>query len=211
MMPEVDLRRRAIILMQDLARGVHTAANALNLIARPTRNRKEVEEVYEKIRSYNADLKAKKKQLISTLMKTGPILTGRDKLIRLVGGLSAMMDGIEAVAFRLVHYDKLRRLPRDLEEGIASILEKLSDAISYIRECIFLMGSNPARVNDVSDRIIKKEAEIDETYRRLELELFNTDLDPMTVIAVTEILRRIEQISDETLDVVDLITILVVI
>lgn len=210
-LPDVDLRRRTIIFLQDLARSVATATSVLVSLIENVSQNKTTKEMYNKIKTLDLEAREIKRNLINTLMKTGPILTGRDELIRLVSSLGAIIDFVEAAAYRAVNYKSFKKLPSPVMENIKSLSKSVAEIISSLRECVFLMASNPARVNDVGRRVIEKESEIDELYRTLELQLLNGDLEPSVVLSTLEVIRRIERASDEALNALDLVTILVMI
>ena len=143
-LPDVDLRRRAIIFLQDLARSVATATSVLvSLIENVSQNRT-TKEMYNKIKTLDLEAREIKRNLINTLMKTGPILTGRDELIRLVSSLGAIIDFVEAAAYRAVNYKSFKKLPSPVMENIKSLSKSVAEIISSLRECVFLMASNPA-------------------------------------------------------------------
>jgi len=210
---DINGRRRTIILLQDLARVISTAAGMIPMII-SLMGKGEIENLEKEYgRIKELDMKAEdiKRNVINTLTKIGPILSSRDELIRLVSSLGSIMDLLEATAFRITYYNKIRDIPKDILEKLLVLSKEITEIISSLRECVFLMGYNPSRISDVGRKMVEKELQIDRIRRNLELRILNDESGALPMIALLEIIRRLEAASDEALNALDLVTILVVI
>ena len=83
----------------------------------------------------------------------------------------------------------------------------MEDLLTIIR----ILFELKEKKKNLKEMLKKIESEIDELYRTLELQLLNGDLEPSVVLSTLEVIRRIERASDEALNALDLVTILVMI
>lgn len=209
----IDARRQAIIFLQDLARKVSSVASLIPRMMDSVVQGDEgkLEEHYMEVKQLDKEAELAKKDLISALIKTGPILSGRDELLRLVSTVASLMDALEAAAFRITYFKQLKNVPKEMLGKLTNLSKKVSEIVSLLRECIYLLGYNPRGISAVGRKLVKKEQEIDELHRGLEMEILESKVNVSSIITFLEIVRRMEEASDMAVVALDLIMILVMI
>ena len=77
-------------------------------------------------------------------------------------------------------------------------MEILIKQIRATKEMIFSLTQNPKETLKKVNKIYEFEQEIDEVRRKLMEELFDLEIDPITLIKARDLLQGLEDISNQT-------------
>jgi uncharacterized protein Yka (UPF0111/DUF47 family) len=207
---EVEAKRQVLLILQDHIRNAVSAAKLVPRIVEATisSDYNEVEELYRELRRVDEESARVQKSFVGELLSVGPLLTSREELLRLVSMVGSITDSLEGAAYRITHFHVLRSAPRDLLERLLGLAKKVEDTVNSLRECIFLLSYNPSGIVEAGKDVALNEGEVDMLYRALSTMSLEAKIPPSLMLAINEVINRLEEASDMTLRALNVVTIL---
>jgi len=201
---EIEARRQIISFLQDLVRDVLDITRYAVQIMEKVKdgNYKESQLLYKRAKEVNLKADEMKKQFVRELFSMGPILPQKEDFYGLVSHIGEIVDSVDGAAFRIAHFrldSSVRRYVNDLYE----MTKILFNQINALRECIYMLSYNPSQVVSMSDKVLEYESAMDEKYRKLIVDVFHRDSNPMDLLKVLEIASRLENAADTCEKVID--------
>ncbi|MFQ5871630.1 MAG: DUF47 family protein [Candidatus Geothermarchaeales archaeon] len=207
---EMEAKRRILLTLQDHVRSAVTVAGYLPqmLKALGDSEYETVEKLYKKVKVIDENSRGVEKGFLRELLSVGPLLTSRDELIRLISSVSSIIDSLEGSAYRIAFFSNLRKLPKNILEETDELARKAYETVAALRECIFLLSYNPDGIMEASKKVVASESNADEAYRSLATEILGLDLKAADLLAINDVVTRLEEASDKSLEALDTVNIL---
>jgi len=207
---EMEAKRRILLTLQDHVRSAVTVAGYLPqmLKALADSEYETVEKLYKKVKVIDENSRGVEKGFLQELLSVGPLLTSRDELIRLISSVSSIIDSLEGSAYRIAFFSNLRKLPKNILEETDELARKAYETVVALRECIFLLSYNPDGIMEASKKVVASESNADEAYRSLATEILGLDLKAADLLAINDVVTRLEEASDKSLEALDTVNIL---
>lgn len=206
----MEAKRRILLTLQDHVRSAVTVAGYLPqmLKALGDSEYETVEKLYKKVKVIDENSRGVEKGFLRELLSVGPLLTSRDELIRLISSVSSIIDSLEGSAYRIAFFSNLRKLPKNILEETDELARKAYETVAALRECIFLLSYNPDGIMEASKKVVASESNADEAYRSLATEILGLDLKAADLLAINDVVTRLEEASDKSLEALDTVNIL---
>ncbi len=206
----MEAKRRILLTLQDHVRSAVTVAGYLPqmLKALGDSEYETVEKLYKKVKVIDENSRGVEKGFLRELLSVGPLLTSRDELIRLISSVSSIIDSLEGSAYRIAFFSNLRKLPKNILEETDELARKAYETVVALRECIFLLSFNPDGIMEASKKVVASESNADEAYRSLATEILGLDLKAADLLAINDVVTRLEEASDKSLEALDTVNIL---
>lgn len=206
----MEAKRRILLTLQDHVRSAVTVAGYLPqmLKALGDSEYETVEKLYKKVKVIDENSRDVEKGFLRELLSVGPLLTSRDELIRLISSVSSIIDSLEGSAYRIAFFSNLRKLPKNILEETDELARKAYETVVALRECIFLLSFNPDGIMEASKKVVASESNADEAYRSLATEILGLDLKAADLLAINDVVTRLEEASDKSLEALDTVNIL---
>ena len=206
----MEAKRRILLTLQDHVRSAVTVAGYLPqmLKALGDSEYETVEKLYKKVKVIDENSRGVEMGFLRELLSVGPLLTSRDELIRLISSVSSIIDSLEGSAYRIAFFSNLRKLPKNILEETDELARKAYETVVALRECIFLLSYNPDGIMEASKKVVASESNADEAYRSLATEILGLDLKAADLLAINDVVTRLEEASDKSLEALDTVNIL---
>lgn len=204
---ETQIKRKIVAAAQDQVRLVVNACRHLLNLMEYLGDKEAMKKEYEEIKAGDVTLSKMKRSVTREVVSLGALVGNKDDVVRLVDYISDIMDLIESAAFRLINFD-LDDIPDDVREGLIEMVEGVVKTLSTLKEAFTTFMYGPERILSVAQSIEEKEMVVDTINRSLATRLFDRDVDAKTMIAVMQIIDRLENAADLSLKVYDTLTIL---
>jgi len=150
-----------------------------------------------------------KRQMIRRI--SGAMIETREDLLRLVFKIDSIGEYAEGASFYL-EFIKTWRPPKKIADMIGSMLNKVLNCVSDLKNAVRALGSNVSRAIQLADQIDALETEVDNIFRSLTIELSQLEeLEPKFLMEVRDFIERVETIADIAEDASDAIRILAII
>ena len=201
---EIEARRQVISFLQDLIRSVLDITRYAVQITEKVKEgrREEAIKLYDKAKTVNLKADEMKKQFVRELFSMGPILPQKEDFYGLVSHIGEIVDSIDGAAFRIANFRLDKNTQRYIDE-IYEMTQILFNQINALRECIYMLSYNPSQVISLSDKVLEYEDVMDSVYRKLIVDVFHRNYNPMDLLKVLEISTRLENAADTCEKVVD--------
>ncbi|MFQ5710631.1 MAG: DUF47 domain-containing protein [Candidatus Geothermarchaeales archaeon] len=207
---EVEARRRVLLILQEHIRNAVSVAGYLPQMVEAliSNDDNKVEEFYVNVKKIDDSTVRIEKTIFSELMGVGPLLSSREELIRLVSTVSNVINSLEGSAYRIAYFTNLRSAPRGILEKILALSQKVAETVNALRECIFLLSYNPSGIPGAAKKLSENEVEVDRLYRSLSVESLGMKLSANELVSINEVINRLENACDATLEALHVVTIL---
>lgn len=162
----------------------------------------------DKVKVLEGEADKLKRQMIRRI--SGAMIETREDLLRLVFKIDSIGEYAEGASFYL-EFIKAWRPPKKIANMIDSLLKKVLNCVSDLKNAVRALGSNVSRAIQLANQIDATETEGDDIFRSLTIELSQLDdLDAKFLMEVRDFIERIETIADIAEDASDAIRILAI-
>ena len=204
---EAQIKRKIVAAAQDHMRLVVKACRHFLTLAESLGNKNAMKKEYEEIKAADVTLSKMKRSVTREVVSLGALVGNKDDVVRLVDGISEIMDLIESAGFRLLNFD-LSNVPDDVKGGLIEMAENVLKTLSSLKEAFTTFMYGPERILSIAQSIEEKEMIVDTINRSLAMRLFDKDVDVKTMLALMQIIDRLENAADLSLKVYDTLAIL---
>ncbi len=162
----------------------------------------------DKVKVLEGEADKLKRQIFRRI--SGAMIETREDLLRLVFKIDSIGEYAEGASFYL-EFIKAWRPPKRIASMIDSMLKKVINCVSNLKNAVRALGSNVSHAIQLANQIDAIETEVDDIFRSLTIELYHLDeLEPKFLMEVRDFIERIETIADITEDASDAIRILAI-
>lgn len=181
------------------------------------RNLEEAENLGRGVSSIETEADKARREFIRTLHEGAFLPTFRGDLSRLAEQVDNVADTAEAAARAILLRDKLIDIItkaekrksgiKDLRRGLIRMAELTTQTVDRLRSAVEALMTDVEEAYRRAEEVDKLEHEIDMIQQCLLRDIYGFEkvLDPLTVVQLVEIARRIEAISDRAEDASDVV------
>lgn len=160
---------------------------------------------YVKARHMKNQTEELKDKAMEYLVRVSTSLLYKDAYRYVLTDLDRMSQNLDAIAYRLY---LLADRGYTVDEGVAidirSFMDKIREQLSVLIAVIEMLGINPKKSIEEAERIIRMEEDADQSYRELELKIFEEYTEKIPLLLVLkEIVDLLEETSDLARDAAD--------
>jgi predicted phosphate transport protein (TIGR00153 family) len=150
-----------------------------------------------------------KRKILRELYESASILFNREDLYRLISKAGEVIDHIESIGTRLWAIEERKwEIPENISEGLTKMAEAAFNTIIKLRESLLSLGFDSRRSIQLTREVDKSEREVDQIYRKLDLEIITSPIELPLILTMRDIAILLEQMVDAAGEEADLIRIL---
>ena len=210
---EATARRRILNICQDNSRNLVEIVRKLALMIDSMTKKKgaEAKEHYKEMLSMIEQSRKFKSSLLEEVASLGLFLINREDFLRLTFRLSEIVDTTEGVAFRFAStWERKVLMDAKFLIGISQLASLILEEASKMRETLMTLTFNSNKALEMASTVEEVERKIDTTYRMLDVEILNSKMAIPTLLALKDILERLEKMADLVIDALDQIRVLAI-
>ncbi len=160
---------------------------------------------YVKARHMKNQTEELKDKAMEYLVRVSTSLLYKDAYRYVLVDLDKMSQNLDAIAYRLyLLADRGYTVDEGVAVDIKSFMNKIRNQLSVLTTAIEMLGINPKKSLEEAERIIRMEEDADQSYRELELKIFEEYAEKLPLLLVLkEIVDLLEETSDLARDAAD--------
>ena len=160
---------------------------------------------YVKARHMKNQTEELKDKAMEYLVRVSTSLLYKDAYRYVLIDLDKMSQNLDAIAYRLyLLADRGYTVDEGVAVDIRSFMDKIREQLSVLTTAIEMLGINPKKSLEEAERIIRMEEDADQSYRELELKIFEEYAENLPLLLVLkEIVDLLEETSDMARDAAD--------
>lgn len=160
---------------------------------------------YVKARHMKNQTEELKDKAMEYLVRVSTSLLYKDAYRYVLIDLDKMAQNLDAIAYRLyLLADRGYTVDEGVAVDIRSFMDKIREQLSVLTTVIEMLGINPKKSLEEAERIIRMEEDADQSYRELELKIFEEYTENLPLLLVLkEIVDLLEETSDLARDAAD--------
>ncbi len=160
---------------------------------------------YVKARHMKNQTEELKDKAMEYLVRVSTSLLYKDAYRYVLIDLDKMSQNLDAIAYRLyLLADRGYTVDEGVAADIRSFMDKIREQLSVLTTAIEMLGINPKKSLEDAERIIRMEEDADQSYRELELKIFEEYTEKIPLLLVLkEIVDLLEETSDLARDAAD--------
>ncbi len=160
---------------------------------------------YVKARHMKNQTEELKDKAMEYLVRVSTSLLYKDAYRYVLTDLDRMSQNLDAIAYRLyLLADRGYTVDEGVASDIRSFMDKIREQLSVLTTAIEMLGINPKKTLEEAERIIRMEEDADQSYRELELKIFEEYTEKLPLLLVLkEIVDLLEETSDLARDAAD--------
>ncbi|MGQ9718618.1 MAG: DUF47 domain-containing protein [Nitrososphaerales archaeon] len=207
---EVLARRKTLAVLQDEVKSVVDAARELPLIYSSVLNNDLItlDTAGKKIKNAEVSVEALRRSLTRELAEIGAMIMSREDVLRTAYDIENVVHFIDGVAFRFSQISNKAMQASNLSGEIKELIDMAVEIVQRLSEVIRSLTINPAQSIELASNVEKLEEQIDNKYRTITVKVLNKVNSVKDLIVLTDIVERIESMSDACLTASDSVTIL---
>ncbi|MFX1520382.1 MAG: DUF47 domain-containing protein [Promethearchaeota archaeon] len=200
--------RKAMDIINDQMREVVLAVKELRVLteAWALGNTPEMEESFKKLNQLETSADVIRISLLSEVSKAGPGLLLKEDILRFLV-IDKIVDTAGGGAFYISTL-KDWRPPSALSEGILELVDISIAVVTHLRSALYNVLSNPENALNFAREIDILEKQIDKLYRPLVVQITELNEDLKIIMALRELVLRIDEIADVGLEIADAVRML---
>jgi predicted phosphate transport protein (TIGR00153 family) len=165
---------------------------------------KTAQELYDKIRQMEEAVDAERRRVTKELSDIGLILSSREDFLRFVNQAGDIVDFSKGIGFRLIAVmERGWKGSSAVKNGLLNLSERMFDTVIKLRETIIALNYSSIRAIEKAREVEVAERVVDDLYRKIEIDLLNSDLDVPDLLLLRDITQLMEDISDKAEDASD--------
>ncbi len=169
-------------------------------------NAPEMEESYKKLNQLETSADEIRISLLSEVSKAGPGLLLKEDILRFLI-IDKIVDTAVGAAFYISTL-KDWRLPSDLSEKILELVDISIAVVTHLKSAIYNVLSNPENALNFAREIDILEKQVDKLYRPLVVQITELNDDLKIIMALRELVLRVDEIADIGLEIADAVRML---
>jgi predicted phosphate transport protein (TIGR00153 family) len=208
---EAQIRRSVLDTEQEQIRRILDATRELtNMVSEYVeQDSKNLESRMAQIKKLKVEAGEQKNALIHQLAESGMLLMNREDFLHLAVQVGEIVDLAEGAAYR-VSYITTHKVPvsQEMRQALLSLSKNVLKTITNLRETVLSLSFNRQKALDIARSVEIAEYAVDELYRELEFDIFESKLDTRTTLLLWSFVGLLEDMSDKAEDAIDSIRIL---
>ncbi|MHA1339158.1 MAG: DUF47 domain-containing protein [Promethearchaeota archaeon] len=156
--------------------------------------REDLEQAVKRATQAESDANKLKIKLMKRIAEAEAAINRTD-FLRLVLKMDLIPDYIEGAAVRISYVDVIPK-EEHIIKGIKDLLDAILDMSSTFKMTIRSIRDNPSNTEKFCNEIDEKEERIDEIFRKLESDLFNSELEIKKMFQIRNVMFHIEETGD---------------
>ena len=146
-----------------------------------------------------------KDKAMEYLVRVSTSLLYKDVYRYVLIDLDKMSQNLDAIAYRLyLLADRGYTVDEGVATDIRGFMDKIREQLSVLTTAIEMLGINPKKSLEEAERIIRMEEDADQSYRELELKIFEEYNEKIPLLLVLkEVVDLLEETSDLARDAAD--------
>lgn len=208
---EERLKRRALTACQEHLRTVlETVRKVTQMVDNfADNNRESVQLLHTEINENKANVDNTRRIVAKELTEIGSFLTSREDFLRFVYETGEIADFCEGISFRLLEItNRGWKLPSDLTEKIEKFSEMVLDSVAKLKDTFMALNYGSTKAEEKARTVELAEEIVDNAYRKLEIEILDSNLELPLLFLTINIVNLLEDISDKAEDASDAVRIL---
>jgi predicted phosphate transport protein (TIGR00153 family) len=200
--------RKAFDIISDQMREVVLTVKELRILieAWAMGNTPEMEESYKKLNQLETSADEIRISLLSEVSKAGPGLLLKEDILRFLV-IDKIVDTAVGSAF-YVSILKDWQIPSELSEKILVLADISIAVVTHLKSAIFNVLSNPENALNFAREIDILEKQVDKLYRPLIVKITELNDDLKIIMALRELVLRVDEIADIGLEMADAVRML---
>ncbi len=160
---------------------------------------------YVKARHMKNQTEELKDKAMEYLVRVSASLLYKDVYRYVLIDLDKMSQNLDAIAYRLyLLADRGYTVDEGVATDIRGFMDKIREQLSVLTTSIEMLGINPKKSIEEAERIIRMEEDADQSYRELELKIFEEYNEKIPLLLVLkEVVDLLEETSDLARDAAD--------
>ncbi len=160
---------------------------------------------YVKARHMKNQTEELKDKAMEYLVRVSTSLLYKDVYRYVLIDLDKMSQNLDAIAYRLyLLADRGYTVDEGVATDIRGFMDKIREQLSVLTTAIEMLGINPKKSIEEAERIIRMEEDADQSYRELELKIFEEYNEKIPLLLVLkEVVDLLEETSDLARDAAD--------
>jgi uncharacterized protein Yka (UPF0111/DUF47 family) len=200
--------RKAFDIISDQMREVVLTVKELSILteAWTMGNTAEMEESYKKLNQLETSADEIRISLLSEVSKAGPGLLLKEDILRFLV-IDKIVDSAVGGAF-YISILKDWRPTSDLAEKILELVDISIAVVTHLKSAIYNVLSNPENALNFAREIDILEKQVDKLYRPLIVKITELKDDLKIIMALRELILRVDEIADIGLEIADAVRML---
>lgn len=203
---EERVKRRALSVCQDHLRKVLEVARNVTQMVDSFSNDdiKSAQELFAKVLKLEDEVDTMRRRVTQELASVGGILTSREDFLRFVNQTSEIADFCEGIGFRLlVIMERNWKGHSNVKNGLVKLSEGMFETVVKLRETILALNYNSTQALAKAREVEVAERIVDDLYRKLEIEILNSNIEIPVLLLLRDITQLLEDITDKAEDASD--------
>jgi len=203
--------RKAFDIINDQMREVVLAVKELRGLIETwaVGNTSEMDESYKKLNQLETSADEIRISLLSEVSRAGPGLLLKEDILRFLV-IDKIVDTAVGGAFYISTL-KDWQIPSELSEKILDLVDISIAVVTHLKSAIYNVISNPENALNFAREIDILEKQIDKLYRPLIVQITELNDDLCIIMALRELVLRIDEIADIGLEIADAVRMLALI
>jgi uncharacterized protein Yka (UPF0111/DUF47 family) len=202
--PEIQAKRKILSVLMDESR---KSVDAVRQLSQMMFNDSSRDDSHSKIEQIRLDIKGSRRALTRGLAEMGSMIMNKEDIMRAAYEIEELVDLIDGTAFRVKQVDIKSVRKAGIDADISQLLDKLVEIVIKMNEMVRVLQMNSEKASELLPAVETAENEIDQIYRQLLLNVFESVNDIKFLILIKDILERLDRIADLCLSIADNIVI----
>ncbi len=157
---------------------------------------------HPRVRNFKNMSEEMKSRILEYIVRVSPSLINKDIYIKIAYDLEKVAQLMNGITHRLLILASRNLLPTQrIGRNMSDFMKTLIEEFEILRKAILMITVNPRKTIDDCKSVFKIEDELDDRYRALEVELYETQQDNLLlVMLLKEIIEMMEDSADLTKD-----------
>ena len=178
------------MLLQDNIRNVISVAGLLPAVIESIDDTDELEILNTKFLGLTKESHSLSKAFTNEIIDIGPLLTGREELLRLLTSINGFISNLEDICDIVANSKDIKKIKPNYTDELLEISNQLVISITKIREVVFLLSSNPGDIFNLTHEILENTTETEKVLRSFVLVVISSKLSPQDTLLLNTINDR---------------------
>ena len=178
------------MLLQDNIRNVISVAGLLPAFVESIDDADELEILYTKFEGLTKESHSLSKAFTNEIIDIGPLLTGREELLRLLTSINGFVSNLEDICDIVTNSKDIKKIKPNYTDELLDISNQIVISITKIREVVFLLSSNPGDIFNLTHEILENTTETEKILRSFVLVVISSKLSHKDMLLLNTINDR---------------------
>ena len=178
------------MLLQDNIRNVISVAGLLPAFVESIDDADELEILYTKFEGLTKESHSLSKAFTNEIIDIGPLLTGREELLRLLTSINGFVSNLEDICDIITNSKDIKKIKPNYTDELLEISNQIVISITKIREVVFLLSSNPGDIFNLTHEILENTTETEKILRSFVLVVISSKLSHKDMLLLNTINDR---------------------